>query len=216
MKRILALGAFLLLLFAGFTVLIAKVDVAPIGCGSTDVGFSSLNAEANQLFGQHETIYKITEALGCATWGVVALFGLLGLSQLISRRSLLKVDRDILALGGGYAVMLACYVLFEKLAINYRPVFSAFTEPEPSYPSSHTLMLVFVMATAMMQIAHRVKSTGLRRILMLLCLLTALAVVCGRLVCGVHWLTDIVGALILAEALAVLYYGVAFAADSER
>ena len=209
-RRSLALGAALLLLFVVFTILVKTVDVAPIGADGTDVGFSGINKSINDFLGGNKTVYKISEILGLLTWGVVAFFGLLGLSQLVNRRSLLKVDRDIILLGCGYAVMLAFYVLFEKVIINYRPA-TAGGELEASYPSSHTLMLVFVMATAIMQACRRVKHDSLRMTLCMLAFFIAVAVTAGRLVGGVHWFTDIIGGLLLSAALAMLYHGVAFA-----
>ncbi|MBO4789280.1 MAG: phosphatase PAP2 family protein [Lachnospiraceae bacterium] len=209
-RRSLSLGAALLLLFVIFTILVTKVDVAPIGVDGTDVGFSGINKKINDFFGENKGIYQVSEALGYLTWGVVAFFGLFGLSQLVKRRSLLKVDRDIILLGCGYAVMLAFYVLFEKVIINYRPA-TAGGELEASYPSSHTLMLVFVMATAIMQAFRRVKHDSLRMTLCMPAFFIAVAVTAGRLVGGVHWFTDIIGGLLLAAALATLYHGVAFA-----
>lgn len=208
-RRSFALGAALLLLFVVFTILVAKVDVAPIGADGTDVGFSGINKKINDFLGENKGIYQVSEALGYLTWGVVAFFGLFGLSQLVNRRSLLKVDRDIILLGCGYAVMLAFYVLFEKVIINYRPA-TAGGELEASYPSSHTLMLVFVMATAIMQAFRRVKHDSLRMTLCMLAFFIAVAVTAGRLVGGVHWFTDIIGGLLLAAALASLYAGFAF------
>ncbi len=208
-RRSLALGAALLLLFIVFTILVAKVDVAPIGADGTDVGFSGINKSINDFLGGNKTVYKISEILGLLTWGVVAFFGLLGLSQLVKRKSLLKVDRDIIALGCGYAVMLLCYIIFDKFIINYRPA-TAGGELEASYPSSHTLMLVFVMATAIMQAFRRVKHDSLRMTLCMLAFFIAVAVTAGRLVGGVHWFTDILGGLLLAAALAALYAGFAF------
>ncbi len=208
-RRSLALGAALLLLFVVFTILVAKVDVAPIGADGTDVGFSGINKSINGFLGGNKTVYKISEILGLLTWGVVAFFGLLGLSQLVKRKSLLKVDRDIIALGCGYAVMLLCYIIFDKFIINYRPA-TAGGELEASYPSSHTLMLVFVMATAVMQLLHRMKKGSLRTALIAACIVVAAIVTLGRLIGGVHWFTDIIGGLLLAAALAALYAGFAF------
>ena len=214
-RRSLFLGAALLLLFVVFTVLVKTVDVAPIGMDGTDVGFSGINKSINDFFGENNVFYQVSEDLGYFTWGVVAFFGLFGLSQLVNRRSLLKVDRDIILLGCGYAVMLAFYVLFEKVVINYRPA-TAGTELEASYPSSHTLMLVFVMVTAIMQACRRVKHDSLRMTLCMLAFFIALAVTAGRLVGGVHWFTDIIGGLLLAAALAALYHGAAFAEKEKK
>ena len=208
--RPLIIGVALLVAFVVFTICVMSVDVRPIGPDGTSVGFAKINSSVRDSLGTNNTLYKISEVLGLLTWGVVAVFGLLGLYQLICRKSLLKVDRDILVLGGGYAVMLALYVLFDKVAINYRPA-SSLEEMEASYPSSHTLMLVFVMATAVMQIVRRISNKTLRTVLVIACVLTAVAVIACRALCGVHWITDIVGGLLLAASLAALYRGLAYA-----
>ena len=209
-------GLVLLAAFLVFTLLICYVDVKPIGAAASNVGFASVNKAVNKLFGAHKTIYKLTEILGYLTWLVVAFFGLLGLSQLVHRKSLFKVDRDIILLGIGYAVMLVFYVLFDKLPFNYRPKYP-WDEGvlEASYPSSHTLMLVFVMATAVMQIARRVRSAGKRFALTAVCVAVAAVVTVGRLACGVHWFTDIIGGILLAAALATLYYELINAPEKE-
>ena len=201
-------GLVLLFVFFVFTLLICVVDIQPIGAALSEVGFASLNGSVNDFFGAHKSLYTLTEILGYLSWGVVAFFGLLGLSQLVHRKSLLKVDRDIILLGIGYAVMLGFYVLFDKLPLNYRPTYP-WDEGvlEASYPSSHTLMLVFVMATAVLQIIRRMRKSTLRTVLIAACIVVAAVVTIGRLACGVHWFTDIIGGLLLASALAALYGG---------
>ena len=208
-------GLLLLAAFVVFTALVCYVDVRSVGAASSELGFSTINTDINRAIGANETVYKITEILGYLTWGVVAFFGLLGLSQLVHRKSLLKVDRDIIVLGIGYAVMLVFYVLFDKLPINYRPSYP-WDEGllEASYPSSHTLMLVFVMITAVMQIFRRITSQNLRLLLTIACITIAVIVTVGRLIAGVHWFTDIVGGVLLAAGLAATYYGIAWKKDT--
>ena len=213
MKKHVWIGLGLLALFIVFTVLCVVVDVKPIGRQGTDVGFATINESFNNFTGEHEKCYDITEKAGYLAAIPIFAFGLIGLLQLIRRKSLFKVDSDILLLGGFYVVLGICYILFEKLVINYRPKFGPPSEwePEPSYPSSHTLLFVGVMATAVMQILARVKTNAMRLILSAACIVSALGVVVGRAACGVHWLTDICGGILLAGALSWLYYAFAFA-----
>ena len=213
MKKHVWIGLGLLAAFVVFTVLVVLVDVKPIGRQGTDVGFATINESFNKFTGEHEKCYDLTEKAGYLAAIPVFAFGLIGLLQLIRRKSLLKVDSDILLLGGFYVVLGICYVLFEKLVINYRPKFGPPEEweLEPSYPSSHTLLFVAVMATAIMQIAARVKSQTMRIVLSAACIASALFVIIGRAVCGVHWFTDIFGGILLAGALSWLYYAFAFA-----
>ena len=136
-------------------------------------------------------------------------FAVLGLVQLIQRKALRKVDRSILALGGFYLAVMAFYVLFEKAVVNYRPVLIEGVL-EASYPSSTTMLALCVMPTAAMQLKARVRS-GLARSVMLgmIAAFTAFLVF-GRLLSGVHWLSDIIGGVLLSEGLVCAY---AFAAE---
>lgn len=211
MKKNLLIGAGLLVLFVIFTILVKTVDVKTIGRQGTDVGMATVNEAFRNATGYHKNLYRATEVVGYLAFAVIAVFGLIGLWQLIQRKSLWKVDRDILVLGGFYVVVLGCYVLFEKLVINYRPICDGDETLEASYPSSHTLLFVAVMATAIMQIAKRVRKMQMRAVLMVACVMVGGFVIIGRAMCGVHWLTDIIGGLILAAALVWLYYALALA-----
>ena len=107
-------------------------------------------------------------------------------------------------LGTFYIAVMAAYLLFEKFAVNYRPVLiDGFLEA--SYPSSTTLLTLCVMPTAMLQLSRRLRSGRLRSlVLAVLAAFTAFMVV-GRLLSGVHWLTDIVGGVLLSAAIVCLY-----------
>ena len=132
---------------------------------------------------------------------------ILGLVQLIHRKSLLKVDRSILVLGGFYVVVLVFYVLFEKVVINYRPVLID-GNLEVSYPSSTTMLALCVIPTAIMQLNTRIKNTNLRKIVAYVLVALAVFMVVCRLISGVHWLTDIIGGILLSAGLVTLYSAV--------
>lgn len=197
----------LLLLFVLWTVAIQYVDVQSIGPKNSKVGFAAWNGFFHELTGVHMQIYNITDWLGLVPIIIVLGFAILGLVQLIKRRSLRKVDYDILVLGGFYAIVLMAYVAFEICVINYRPVLIDGCL-EASYPSSTTLMVMCVMPTAMMQLNERVKMHSLRKCLNLVILLFTAFMVIGRLISGVHWFTDIVGGALLSGGLVMLYYSV--------
>ena len=195
--------------FAVWTVLVCCADVQTIGPEGSSVGFAAVNGAFHNLTGVHWTLYTITDWLGLVPIGTALGFAVLGLVQLIQRKALRKVDRSILALGGFYLAVMAFYVLFEKAVVNYRPVLIEGVL-EASYPSSTTMLALCVMPTAAMQLKARVRS-GLARSVMLgmIAAFTAFLVF-GRLLSGVHWLSDIVGGVLLSDGLVCAY---AFAAE---
>ncbi len=216
MKKHLITGFSLLAVFIVFTVLVSFVDVKAIGRQGSDVGFATANETFRNFTGYHEGLYDFTEILGYLCFVPIAVFGLLGLWQMVQRKSLLKVDKDILLLGCFYAVLLAAYVLFEKLVINYRPEFAGETVLEPSYPSSHTLLFGGVMATTVMQLLKRIRNSAVKWIAVCVAVLSAVLVVFGRLFSGVHWLTDILGGMLLGTSLVWMYFAVAFVGKKEN
>lgn len=216
MKKHLIIGFSLLAVFIVFTVLVSFVDVKAIGRQGSDVGFATANETFRNFTGYHEGLFDFTEILGYLCFVPIAVFGLLGLYQMVKRKSLLKVDKDILLLGCFYAVLLAAYVLFEKLVINYRPEFAGETVLEPSYPSSHTLLFGGIMATTVMQLLKRIRNSAVKWIAVCAVVLSAILVVFGRLFSGVHWLTDILGGMLLGTSLVWMYFAVAFVGKKEN
>ena len=194
-------------LFAAFllwTAVICLVDVRAIGPRGSTVGFAALNRFFHGLTGVHMPLYVITDWLSLVPLGYVCGFTMLGLVQWAKRKSLLKVDRSLLFLGGFYLVVMAAYVLFELVAVNYRPVLIEGVL-EASYPSSTTMLTLTVMPTAMMQLNPRLKRPALRRTAFWSILVFTAFMVIGRLVSGVHWLTDIIGGILLSASLVMAY-----------
>ena len=207
-KRYFFAAAGFLLAFALWTILLGVVDVQPIGPRGSAVGFATLNGAFHALTGANMKLYVITDWLGLVPVATALAFAVLGLVQWIQRRSLLKVDRDLFALGGFYLAVMGVYVLFECVVINRRPVLiDGFLEA--SYPSSTTLLVLCVMSTTMMQLWARIKRTALRRVLLIALLVFTAFMVVGRLLCGVHWLTDIIGGALLSAGLVTLYHSFA-------
>lgn len=206
-QKKLCISAGMLTAFALWTAAVRLIDVQPIGPQQSSIGFASLNRFVHDLTGVHMSLYVVTDWLGLVPVAVGMGFALLGLLQWIRRRSIRKVDSSLLALGGFYIAVLAAYVLFEKFVVNYRPVLiDGFLEA--SYPSSTTLLVLCAMPTATMQLSARIRRPALRR-----CIRFAIAafiafMVVGRLVSGVHWLTDIIGGILLSAGLVSLYDGI--------
>jgi undecaprenyl-diphosphatase len=155
----------------------------------------------------HLSLYTVTDVLSLIPLGVVMGFALLGLSQWVRRKSLWKVDRSILVLGGFYAAVMAIYLLFEVAVVNYRPVLINGLL-EASYPSSTTMLVMCVMPTAAMQLHTRIKKRLLRQSVIFLIIAFTSFMVIGRLISGVHWFSDIIGGALLSAGLVLMYHAV--------
>lgn len=190
--------------FVLWTGMLCLIDVRPIGPQGSAVGFAAMNQFVHGLTGVHMALYTVTDWLGLVPLAVCVGFGLLGLIQWIGRRSVCRVDRDLLVLGGYYVVVMAVFLLFESVVINYRPILIEGVL-EASYPSSTTLLVMCVMPTAMMQLKDRIKNTLVRRILYAIIVGFVAFMVIGRLVSGVHWFSDIVGGALLSAGLVLMY-----------
>ena len=206
-KKALVLGASLFIAFVLWTVLVCFVDVQAIGPEGSSVGFGTLNGYVHGLTGVNTSLYVTTDWLGLIPIGVAFGFAVVGLVQWIKRKSLLKVDRSIIVLGGFYVVVMAVYVLFETVVINYRPTLIEGCL-EASYPSSTTMLVMCVMPTAMMQFRSRIKNAMLRRCVTIAIAAFTAFMVIGRLVSGVHWITDIIGGALVSAAIVCTYYAI--------
>ena len=203
-KRELMPGLVLLAGFLVWTILIRHIDVQRAGPGGTEIGFASFNVWFHRMTGVHMLIYTITDWLGLVPIFVCMGFGLFGLIQWIKRRSLLRVDPDILLLGIYYLAVIFGYLLFEMVPINYRPILIE-GNLEASYPSSTTLLVLSVMPTLKYQADRRVKSAVLGKSITIFVIVFSAFMVIGRLISGVHWATDIMGSVLLSSGLFMIY-----------
>ena len=206
-KKMLVVGTSLVVAFVLWTVLVRFVDVRAIGPEGSVVGFASLNGFIHKLTGVNWFLYTLTDWLGLVPIAVALGFAFLGLVQLIKRKSLWKVDYSILALGVFYIVVMTAYIFFEMVVINYRPtLIDGYLET--SYPSSTTMLVTCVMPTAAIQLNARIKNPVIRRFVIITIVAFTAFMVIGRLVSGVHWITDIIGGVLLSAGLVMIYYSV--------
>ena len=204
MKRKTLTAVGFLTAFVLWTLAVKTVDVQTIGPCASAVGFAAVNGWFHSLTGVHMTLYTITDWLGLVPVAFGFGFAILGLVQWIRRKSICRVDRSILVLGIFYIVTLAAYLFFEDFVINYRPVLiQGFLEA--SYPSSTTLLVLCVMPTTQLQLRSRIQNPILRRITRAAITVFIVFMVVGRLLSGVHWLTDILGGILLGLGLVTLY-----------
>ena len=211
LTTLLALAVFVIFTVAVLTVDVVSVEPADYSGSSAErttirIGFASLNVPFAHRIGFSQAWYSVSDILGYVSLLTAAAFGFVGLIRLIKRKNLWAVGGNILALGVFYIIVISLYVIFSKVAINYRPVF---TEAEPwleaSYPSSHTMLGLCVMITAAVEVSGIVKNKAAAKVLFALFTLLALLALFSRLLSGIHWLTDIFGSIILSAALLSLW-----------
>ena len=214
-KKQLITGVLFMLVFVIWTWLIQKVDVQPVGQKGTDVGFAAFNCWFHRLTGVHMGLYTITDWLGLVPVFVCIVFGGIGLWQLIKRKNLFKVDTDLIYLGIYYVIVIFGYLFFEMCPINYRPILIEGIL-EASYPSSTTLLVLSVMPTLVLQANRRIENRYLKRIIYAFTSVFSAFMVIGRLVSGVHWFTDIMGAVFLSTGLFYLYKAVVLILSGDK
>ena len=160
--RYLYLSVSMLTAFVLWTVAVQFIDVRIIGPNGSSVGFATINGFVHKLTGVHMSLYNVTDWLGLVPIFMAMGFALFGFAQWIKRKHLSKVDYSIFVLSGFYIAVMAVYVLFEMITVNYRPVLINGIL-EKSYPSSTALIVMCVMPTAIMQFNSRIKNTVLKK-----------------------------------------------------
>ena len=202
-----ALAILFLICFGVFIYFLKTYDVQPIGPQGTEVGFASFNKSVADSIMINDLLYEMTKLLGLLSIFICLIFAAMGAKQLFERKSLLKVDRDIICLGVLYSLAIISYVLFQKIVINYRPILED-GELAASFPSSHTVLSIVVFVSLLFEINRRVNDPLRALIGEISCLFMVCLAVGGRLLSGWHWATDIIGGIILSTALIFIFLAI--------
>ena len=203
-KKNIILSIALVIISVIYTILVKIIDVLPIGPNNSKVGFGTINNYFKNLIGSNMLIYKITEVLGILVILIALLYALKGLLQLIKRKSLLKVNSEILLVGSLYLVVILVYIFFEKFIINYRPILID-NELEASYPSSHTILALCICTSALMINKYLFNNKKFVKYYNAYIVVLLVGVLAGRILSGVHWLSDIVGGIIISITLLQIF-----------
>ena len=203
-KRNFLISGILLLIAITFTILVKVVDVKQIGVNNSSIGFATLNQFIFETTGVNMIWYHITDWLGLIPVFMAIVYAFIGLIQFIKRRSIFKVDKEIILLGLYYIIVIALYVFFEKVIINYRPILmNGFLEA--SYPSSHTLMTICICGSSIL-INKKLFNNKITKVINYLSIIIITITVVGRLISGVHWFTDIIGGILISSGLLMTFY----------
>lgn len=203
-KKNVILSIILSIIAIVYTILVKIIDVQSIGPNNSSVGFSTINKYFSNSIGSNMLIYKITEVLGILAILVAFLYALKGLLQLIKRKSIVKVNMEILLVGCLYLVVVLLYIFFEKCIINYRPILID-NVLEASYPSSHTMLAICICGSALMINKYLFTNNKFVRYYNAFIVIILIGIIIGRLLSGVHWLSDIVGGILISLALLQIF-----------
>ena len=205
-KRNFLVSTIFILLAVVFTIFVKVVDVKPIGANETSIGVASVNQVVFKTIGVNMIWYHITDWLGLVPIFMAMIYAFIGFCQLVKRKNIFKVDKEIIILGLFYIVVIFLYVFFEKVIVNYRPILmNGFLEA--SYPSSHTLMTICLCGSSII-VNKTLFNNKMAKFANILSAVIITITVIGRLLSGVHWVTDIIGGILIGVALLMTLYSV--------
>ncbi len=204
-KQSFILPLVLFILFIGFTISVMYYDVKPIGPENSCVGYASLNQEFHELTGVHLELYRLTDLISIIPFMCIAVFAVHGLIQWIQRKNMFKVNPEILIMGALCFLVLAIYAFFQFVIVAYRPEIVE-EGLEASYPSSTTVLCLFTFLSSIIGFHYLLESKVWKVTLYIILAGLCTFMVVARIISGVHWLTDLIGGMLLSLALVSFYY----------
>lgn len=207
--------AILTTLFITFTILVKYINVEAIGPENTKVGLALINDVSYELFGKNNMCDKLSNIVLVLVFTLPLIFSIIGIYQLVKRKSLKLVDKELYILLGTYILTAIVFILFELIHINYRPVLID-GELEQSYPSTHILISTILLLTTIILSKKYIHKKRLRKILTFGLELLLIASIILRILSGMHWITDIIGALILGFSISTLFNSVILIIKSKQ
>ncbi len=205
LNKYLIVGIVFIFLFLLLMVLL-NFNKANLGETNTPVGLSSIN----KLFvTNYVDIYNSMSQVGLyLSFIIIAGFAITGFYQLIKRKSLFKVDLDIILFGVGVIVLIITWLLFDKIiAYNYRPIYVN-KNLEGSFPSTHVLFTTFVLVSAFGISLNREKNNFYNLAILVIAILVITLTSLCRVLSGMHWATDVLGGLLLGLGYFFILYGI--------
>ena len=201
-------GLFLLLV-----VLLLTVDVG-YAVPHAPVGLSTINGFVFETIGENPEWEKVSDWL----FGMVIVCLLVMIVMANSKRfgckrvSIFSIHyweernrlNDFYFVFYSLVVMVFCYAIFELFVINYRPIVEYGGEIEASFPSTHTLISVGVFGVFAVWLAYRLPKAFWKYLIIGALCVAALVSSLARLMMGVHWLTDVLGGLLLGGTIVCL------------
>lgn len=206
--RYLIIPSLILVAFIIWTILVKTVDVRYIN-GIGFLGFYQLNTDINFKIQLMDTklFHVLSNILLYASMLTVLPFAILGVVELIKRKSLAKVDRILYILLGSYAAIVIFYFVFELVKINFSPL-STPEDLKPSYPSSHIFIFISLVGAGLIGFNHykQNKTLFIASFIEFGLLIVLMAIL--RMFSGHHYFTDVIGGILLGLFISSASYSV--------
>lgn len=196
-KKYLALAFLSVALFIVLTLSLILFDVGGIGPRESRIGLSTINLFFFRLFVVNDWLNVVSDIFAILAVLVIVFFAGYGFYQLIKRKSLKKVDADLYLLAVVYFFMVVVYLFFEFVVINYRPILVDGIL-EPSFPSTHSLLVFTVFGTAIFEIKEKITKESVKKYLIVTAITIMVLAFIVRVASGYHWFTDVLASLFIA------------------
>lgn len=152
---------------------------------------------------------KITDIILISSIAILGLFALLGLYQWITRKSLKKVDKQILWMILPMALVAITYLVCDKILTPDKFSFMP-TRPdgsgEPSFPSTHVMVVATIFFCVSAALPKYIKSKLALFFIDIVMFALASLTATGRILSNKHSYVDVIGALVLAFIFYEIYY----------
>lgn len=146
---------------------------------------------------------QISDIILFAALAILAVFGLLGIYQWISRKSFQKIDRSIRFFFVPLVLVAVVYLIFDHfLVLNTRPNGSG----EPSFPSTHVMIVATIFFCAALTLSRYVQNRVARIVIYFFMFALLVLIAAGRILSDMHWPLDVAGGFIFAAVFAEIYY----------
>ena len=196
--------------FVLWTILVKTVDVGEYYNG-TKLGFYHLNYKFGDLvteFGKYEFMRTVSDILLYVSFGYVGILVVIGVIQIIKYKSFKKINPIFFFLAGAYVLVVILYGFFELVHVNYAPD-SLAENLKASYPSTHVFVggCFYLLNSYVLLKFLWVKDDLFKTLIHLSTVILTCLLVLTRLLAVKHWLTDIIGSVILMLAVYFLFIG---------
>lgn len=184
--------------FVVFTVVVASVDVQSDGV--QQIGCATVNFWWRDLIGVSNVWHLISDIIVGLTLVALASFLVWQLVLICRARSWRALTLPWWVFDIVLVVLGLCYLFFQIVVVNCRPILIG-NVAETSYPSSHILLIITLWPAIITTLKRTLSQRVWCRVITVLGIAMMTIGVVARTLCGYHWLTDIIGGILLGATL---------------